>query len=237
MQSKTALMDLRSSGFENIGVDLIYGFEGQSLKGWIKTLKQAIEFEPEHLSCYQLSIEKRTPFARLYKKGMLDPLSEEKQSAFFLATSKFLEEHGYMHYEISNFAKNEICISRHNCKYWHHVPYLGLGPSAHSFENSTRWWNIRSVRKYCEMLEGGKVPIEGYENLTEEQLRLEKVSLGLMTSQGLDLKKTPGNPESNDLLLRLQDSGFLKIINNRIMPTRKGFLVADSLPLCLLSFV
>ena len=235
-QAERAMKLLRSLGFENIGVDLIYGFQGQSIKGWINTLKRAIEFEPEHLSCYQLSIEKQTPFVRLYKKGLLSPLSEEMQSAFFLTTSKFLEQHGYTHYEISNFAKNNSFFSRHNRKYWHHVPYLGLGPSAHSFQNSTRWWNIKSVKKYCEMLEGGKAPIDGYENLTEEQLRLEKISLGLRTSQGLDLNKIPDSPESNNMLLRLQDSGFLQIINNKIMPTKKGFLVADQLPLYLLSF-
>jgi oxygen-independent coproporphyrinogen-3 oxidase len=233
MQSKTALMDLRSSGFENIGVDLIYGFEGQSLKGWLKTLKQAVEFKPEHLSCYQLSIEKRTPFARLYKKGMLAPLSEEKQSAFFLTTSKFLEQHGYTHYEISNFAKNDSLVSRHNSKYWHHVPYLGLGPSAHSFKNSTRWWNIRSVRKYCEMLEGGKAPIEGYENLTEEQLRLESISLGVRTREGFYLEDISCDPQSNEKLSGLQESGFLKVENSRVVSTTKGFLVADRLPLFL----
>jgi oxygen-independent coproporphyrinogen-3 oxidase len=230
-QSKKALMDLRSAGFENIGVDLIYGFEGQTLEGWLKNLKQAMEFEPEHVSCYQLSIEKKTPFGRLQEKGMLTPPCEEKQRIFFVATSHFLKEHGYMHYEISNFAKKDSLVSRHNSKYWHHVPYLGLGPSAHSFQKSTRRWNTRSVKKYCEMLEGGKAPIAGHENLTEEQLRLEKVSLGLRTKQGLDLKNISGNPASNDVLLMLRDSGFLKITDNRILPTRKGFLVADSLPL------
>jgi oxygen-independent coproporphyrinogen-3 oxidase len=235
-QSKTAFMDLRSFGFENIGMDLIYGFEGQTLKGWIKTLIQAVEFNPEHLSCYQFTIEKKTPFGRLNEKGMLTPPGEEKERIFFLATSNFLKDHGYIHYEISNFARNDSLVSRHNSKYWHHVPYLGLGPSAHSFQNSTRRWNIRSVKKYCEMLEEGNAPIDGYENLTKEQLRLEKVSLGLRTSQGLDLKKIPGAPELNNLLFRLRDSGFLKIINNRILPTQKGFLVADQLPLYLLSF-
>jgi oxygen-independent coproporphyrinogen-3 oxidase len=235
-QSKTAFMDLRSFGFENIGMDLIYGFEGQTLKGWIKTLIQAVEFNPEHLSCYQFTIEKKTPFGRLNEKRMLTPPDEEKERIFFLATSNFLKGHGYIHYEISNFARNDSLISRHNSKYWHHVPYLGLGPSAHSFQNSTRRWNIRSVKKYCEMLEEGNAPIDGYENLTKEQLRLEKVSLGLRTSQGLDLKKIPGAPELNNLLFRLRDSGFLKIINNRILPTQKGFLVADQLPLYLLSF-
>jgi oxygen-independent coproporphyrinogen-3 oxidase len=235
-QSKTALMDLRSSGFENIGIDLIYGFEGQTLEGWIKTLKQAMEFEPEHLSCYQLTIEKKTLFGRHNKRGMLTPFDEEKECIFFLATSNFLKDHGYIHYEISNFARNDYLVSRHNSKYWHHVPYLGLGPSAHSFQNSTRRWNIRSVKKYCDMLEQGKAPIEGYENLTEEQLTIEKVSLGLRTNQGLDLKEIPGNSELNSMLLTLQDRGYLKKISNRIAPTTKGFLVADQLPLHLLSF-
>jgi oxygen-independent coproporphyrinogen-3 oxidase len=233
-QSKTALMDLRSAGFENIGLDLIYGFEGQTLEGWVRTLKQAVEFRPEHLSCYQLTIEKKTPFGRLYENGMLTPPGEENERIFFMATSNFLKDTGYIHYEISNFARKVNLVSRHNSKYWQHVPYLGLGPSAHSFQNPTRRWNIRSVKKYCEMLEGGKAPIEGYENLTEEQMRLEKVSLGLRTNQGIDLKKIPGNPELNDLLLRLRDSGLIKITNNRILPTRKGFLVADQLPLYLL---
>jgi len=233
-QSKKALMALRSAGFENIGMDLIYGFEGQTLEGWLKNLKQAMEFEPEHLSCYQLTIEEKTPFGKLNEKGMLKPPGEENERNFFVATSHFLKEHGYIHYEISNFAGNDCLFSRHNCKYWQHIPYLGLGPSAHSFQNSTRRWNIRSVKKYCEMLEVGKAPIAGHENLTEELLRLEKVSLGLRTNQGLDLKNISGNPASNDVLLMLRDSGFLKIIDNRILPTGKGFLVADQLPLYLM---
>ena len=229
--SKKAIEDLRSCGFENIGLDLIYGLEGQTLKGWIKTLKQAMGFEPEHLSCYQLAIEKRTPFGRLYERGLLMPPGEEKERNFFLATSHFLKERGYIHYEISNFAKNASLVSRHNCKYWFHVPYLGLGPSAHSFHNSTRRWNTRSLKKYCEMLENGNIPVEGYENLTEDQLDLERISLGLRTRQGFDAQKLPDNPALKGALSSLRDSGFLKITNNRIVPTGKGFLVADSLPL------
>lgn len=231
-QAERALELLRLFGFRNIGVDLIYGFEGQSLKSWIKTLKRALEFQPEHFSCYQLTFEKQTQFGRLFEKGVIKPLSEEKQSAFFLTTSRYLEDHGYVHYEISNFAKNGTCVSRHNRKYWNHIAYLGIGPSAHSFQNSTRWWNVRSVRSYCGMLENGKTPIEGYEGLSDEQLNLEEVALGLRMSVGLDLKKFPDNPESNHMLQTLQDSGFLQQKNGRIMPTRKGFLVADKLPLC-----
>ena len=230
-QSKKAIEDLRSFGFENIGLDLIYGLEGQTLKDWIRTLKQAMGFEPEHLSCYQLAIEKGTPFGRLYERGLLMPPGEEKERNFFLATSHFLKERGYIHYEISNFAKNASLVSRHNCKYWFHVPYLGLGPSAHSFHNSTRRWNTRSLKKYCEMLENGNIPVEGYENLTEDQLDLERISLGLRTRQGFDAQKLPDNPALKGALSSLRDSGFLKITNNRIVPTGKGFLVADSLPL------
>lgn len=234
VQSKEALMVLRSAGFENIGLDLIYGFAGQTLESWVKTLKQAIKFKPEHISCYQLAIEKKTLFGRLYEEGILAPPCEESERLFFLTTSHFLKDHGYIHYEISNFAKNDSLVSRHNCKYWHHTPYLGLGPSAHSFQNSTRWWNLRSVKRYCEMLENRKAPIEGHENLTDDQWKLEEVSLGLRTSQGVDLKKITLNPEQKDMLSTLRDSGFFKIIENRLLPSQKGFLVADRLPLYLI---
>ncbi len=231
--AEQTLKKLRSSGFENVGVDLIYGLEGQSLKGWIETLKRAVSFRPEHLSCYQLTIEKGTPFWRMKEKGMIEPLDEEEGRAFFLTTSRFLEECGYIHYEISNFAREKACCSRHNWKYWRHVPYLGLGPSAHSFQNSTRWWNFRSIKKYCEALEDQKAPVEDRESLTEEQIRLESVALGLRTSEGFDLKSHCAGPELTDMLSCLQESGFLRIINNRVLPTKKGFLVADRLPLYL----
>lgn len=229
--AEQTLKKLRSSGFENVGVDLIYGLGGQSLKGWIETLKRTVEFRPEHLSCYQLTIEKETPFWRMKEKGMIELLDEEEGRAFFLTTSRFLEECGYIHYEISNFAREKAYCSHHNWKYWRHVPYLGLGPSAHSFQNSTRWWNFRSIEKYCEALEDRKAPVEDRESLTEEQMRIESIALGLRTSEGFDLKSHCDGPELTDTLSCLQESGFLRISNNRVLPTKKGFLVADRLPL------
>ncbi len=232
-QAAKALNDLRSSGFENISIDLIYGFEGQSTKDLVNTLGKAISFQPEHLSCYQLTLEKKTLFWKLKDRGLLRPLSEREQSSFFLTTSQFLEENGYIHYEISSFAREDIYSSRHNFKYWRHTPYLGLGPSAHSFHETNRWWNVRSVRKYCDALEGGRAPVEGSEDLSNEQLKFESIILGLRTRNGFDQKRIADNLQSREMLPGLQNSGLLRVANGRIVPTRKGFLVADYLASCL----
>ena len=99
-----------------------------------------------------------------------------------------------MHYEVSNFAKGAHFRSRHNRKYWDHTPYLGLGPSAHSFSGQKRWWNLRSIRKYCSALEAGGLPVEGSEDLTPEQIRLETLALGLRTKEGVDRDVIPHTP-------------------------------------------
>jgi oxygen-independent coproporphyrinogen-3 oxidase len=227
-----ALRNLRVCGFNNVGIDLIYGIEGQSLKGWISTLRHALAVRPEHISCYQLAIEKRTPFWRMKQKRMMKPFSEEKERTFFMETSKILEDNGYLHYEVSNFARKTVYYSRHNAKYWHHVPYLGLGPSAHSFQESTRWWNFRSIRQYCTALGTRKVPVEGYENLTDEQIKLECIALGLRTRDGFEARQINNNPFSIEALSKLQHLGFLQVKGDRIVPTKEGLLVADHLPLC-----
>lgn len=226
-----AFENLRASGFTNIGMDLMYGFEGQTLKDWMNTLKRALTYEPEHLSCYQLTFEKKTPFWKMKEQGQLLPISEEKEKNFFLLTSQFLEDNGYIHYEISNFARGSSLYSRHNWKYWVHTPYLGLGPSAHSFQDSIRWWNFRSIRQYCKALETQKMPVEESEKLTQAQLDLESIALGLRTRQGFILEKTSHDPAFYNTLFSLQNSGFLRVINGKAVPTRKGFLIADRLPL------
>lgn len=230
--AERVLEDIRSSGFDNMGLDLIYGLEQQTMEGWVKTLEDAISFRPEHISCYQLTMEKGTPFGRMRDRGLLKPVNEEREASYFLNTSAFLGDAGYIHYEISNFAKDLSFCSRHNSKYWQHVPYLGLGPSAHSFQGGARWWNVRSVRRYCESLERGCVPVEGHETLSEEQRRMEAVSLGLRTRNGISLEEAGCDPETCDAVLRLKESGHILIDKGRIVPTRKGFLVADHLPLC-----
>jgi oxygen-independent coproporphyrinogen-3 oxidase len=214
-------------------MDLIYGVEGQTLRAWLDTLKRALHFKPFHLSCYQLSIEPGTLFEEVQREGGIRPLGEKTERAFFLLTSNFLETNGYIHYEVSNFARNESCCSRHNRKYWDHTPYLGLGPSAHSFSGKKRWWNVDSVDQYIGALNAGKAPLEDFELLTDDQLKLESVALGLRTIKGVSLKELPRSRETKRKLAWLQNSGCLKRRNNRVIPTKKGFLVADSLPVYL----
>ena len=223
---------LRSAGFDNISIDLIYGIPGQKIDHWFNTLKKAIALLPEHISCYQLTFEKKTPFWKRLQKGEITPLDEEAEKRFFIETSSYLESNGYIHYEISNFAKEKRYFSQHNQKYWLHIPYLGLGPSAHSFDGKRRWWNWASIRKYCNALENGILPIEDIEELTDEQIRIEKVFLGLRTCYGIE-KEIIGHV-SEDVLSMLERNELLHIEDKRIIPTKKGFSVADQLTVYLI---
>jgi oxygen-independent coproporphyrinogen-3 oxidase len=229
-QTERALSGIRSAGFDNMGIDLIYGLENQSLDSWRKTLERAVELQPEHLSCYQLTYEDRTRFGAMKRKGCIKPKEEEEERTFFLSTSQFLEERGYIHYEISNFARGEKHFSRHNQKYWRHVPYLGLGPAAHSFLGRERWWNIRSVKKYCLALAENRRPLEDSETLSDEQLQLETLFMGFRAKHGLDLEFFDALPESERILGDLKKRGLVTIEAGGVTPTLEGFAVADRLP-------
>lgn len=230
--AETAIRRLMDAGFENLTIDLMYGFREQSLQDWQETLQRALSFEPAHLSCYQLTVEPHTCFWKRVHAGRLLPIDEEEARTQFLFTSRFLEAHGYLHYEISSFARDERCYARHNWKYWTHAPYLGLGPAAHSFLRGKRWWNVRSVRRYIHELNAGAPPIAASETLSEEQLALEAMALGMRTSRGVSLH-TIGSGQANPHLSRFMEEGFLKMTRGRVLPTRKGFLIADYLPTCL----
>jgi len=227
-----AVSRLRDAGFDNVGLDLIYGLPGQDMGRWFHTLETALSFEPEHLSCYQLTVEEGTVFGHMKEKGNLAPIGEDLEREFFLSTSEFLTEKGYLHYEISNFARDRERTCRHNEKYWHRVPYLGLGPSAHSFHQGRRWWNVRSVRGYCKALRDSRSPVEGQETLSPAQVHLESVALGLRTRRGCDFSEIL-NPVETKRIEELESRGFLRRDGNRVIPTREGFLVADHLPVYL----
>ena len=174
-QARQVITHARQSGFKNLGIDLIYGVPGQTHDSWLETLETAMKYSPEHLSCYELTIEENTPFASELQKGRFAVLGEEAQREFFIRTSEFLKTKGYIHYEVSNFARGDEYLSRHNQKYWDHFPYFGLGPGAHSFNGSRRWWNHRSVEKYIAAVEKGILPIQSFEDLTGEQRMLEVI--------------------------------------------------------------
>ncbi|MGA1841123.1 MAG: radical SAM family heme chaperone HemW [bacterium] len=239
-EARASIKIARDAGVNNLGLDLIYGLPGQSGESWAMDLEQVIDLRPEHISCYQLTIEDGTLFGKSRKQGRLLPLSEDKEYGFFITTSKTLTQTGYHHYEISNFSRGRQYISRHNTKYWKHIPYLGLGPSAHSFIAGERYWNHKSVEKYCKAIEYGKLPIEGREKLTKDQVHLESLYIGFRTWDGLDLKSFKegfGQDLTVDppgMLSLLKEQGRVEIKDGRLKPTLQGMAVADALAIMLL---
>ena len=231
--AKKALALIHGHGFDNVGIDLMNGLPGQTEKRWMNTLEEALSFEPAHISCYQLTIGSKTVFGKMVQEGKLKMPSEEKQRKIFLSTSRFLQERGFIHYEVSNFARGKKYRSRHNLKYWRHIPYLGLGPAAHSFQNNRRWWNVRSVEQYCAALNKNDKPIEGDEKLSPEQLELERLFLGFRNLEGVNIKDTFDKPPCENALKRLITSKYVEVRSGKIIPTVKGYLIADRLPLML----
>lgn len=229
--AREAIHLIQSAGFTNFGIDLINGLPGQSAKNWMKTLEEASSFGPAHLSCYQLTINEETPFGKMVREGILKLPSDEKQRNLFLSTSRFLKERGFMHYEVSNFASGEGSRSRHNMKYWRHVPYLGLGPGAHSFYGNVRWWNLRSVEHYIEAFNKKEMPVEGSEMLSNEQLDLERLFLGLRNREGVEITGALDGSFNKVVLKRLIADKLVEIHDGKIIPTPAGYLIADRLPL------
>jgi oxygen-independent coproporphyrinogen-3 oxidase len=236
-EALSAIEHSRWAGFHNLGVDLIYGIPGQGIESWLDSLARAVDFAPEHLSCYQLSIEKNTLLEKELERGKFSIPGEGLQYDFFIKTAEFLENSGYLHYEVSNFARGFKYFSRHNQKYWDHTPYLGLGPAAHSFLGNQRWWNHPTLHPYLAEIQEGRPPIQASEVLTPEQLRLEAICLGLRTRKGIQLKDLLENhkydllSEKKGLLTKLQQEGFLAIEDDYLYPTRAGLAVADRLAL------
>jgi len=236
-QAFSAIEASRKAGFRNVGLDLIYGVPGQNLEGWLDSLDQAVVFLPEHISCYQLTLETATPLGRRYATGEFSIPGEEQQREFFLETSRFLNDAGYTHYEVSNFALGSEYTSRHNQKYWDHSPYLGLGPAAHSFQFDQRWWNCRSLAQYLSSVSAGSLPVEGRETLTIEQMQLEALYLGLRTKMGIDLQDFRNRyhadllTEKKELLVKLKEAELISIQNGHLCPTVAGLAVADRLAL------
>jgi len=236
-QAIDTIEDARRAGFENIGIDLIYGIPGQDLSTWGNTLRDAISFDTEHLSCYQLSVGDDTPLGKRQRMGEFVMPDDDAQYEFFMTTSTILERAGYVHYEVSNFARNLNTVSKHNSKYWSHTPYLGIGPSAHSFAENRRWWNQNSLTKYLTDMDAGKAPVASSEALSFDELRLEAMFLGLRTMEGIDLKhfntrfKCDLLEEKAEIIKTLQNSGAIKIEDGYLRPTTAGLAVADSLSL------
>lgn len=239
-QARSAVLSAVAAGFDTVSFDLIYGLPRQSAESWSRTLDQAAGLGAEHISCYQLTIESNTPFARQAAHGSLSPLPDRLQADLFFLTHQRLGEHGFEGYEVSNLARTPRHRSRHNQKYWRHLPYLGIGPSAHSFDGRVRRWNERHLHRWHRRLVEDGTAEAGRERLSDVQLATEALMLGFRTHQGVDLEACrrrfgfdllSGNRQRVEQWL---DDGLLDRRTGtdgglRLAPSLRGMAVADSL--------
>jgi putative oxygen-independent coproporphyrinogen III oxidase len=228
-QARASIDDLRAAGFSNLGIDLIAGLPGQDWTRRLASVEQALELEPDHLSCYDLTIEPGTPLSLAVERGELTLPDDDILARGAQAVAELLGQRGYEHYEVSNYARSTALRSRHNQKYWRHLPYLGLGPAAHSFDGAQRWWNTASVTTYCERLGNQASPVEAREVLSDEQLRVERLGLGFRTLEGVALADLESAQDSAALLAQLAAEGLVTIEAERVKPTGRGLDVADGL--------
>lgn len=230
-----AVEGARRAGFENIGLDLIYGLPGQSPEAWRCDLESAMAMAPEHLSCYMLSYEPGTALDHLRRKGRIRPLPDRNVGELFLMTIDVLGAGGYAQYEISNFARSREFESRHNRKYWNFAPYLGLGPSAHSFLPPKRCWNGRDTETYIRTLRQGGSPIEEEERLDREQRMMEAFYLGLRQTRGISIAEFEDRfgidfrTRFGGLLSELSENGWRQEDATRCALTPKGMLLLDAI--------
>lgn len=224
--SRNAIELIRNACIKNLCVDLIYGIVGQSKKSLNNTLCEVMSYKPEHISSYQLTIKDGTHFDRMLKNKMIKRISENDESNIYIKISDFFTENGYIHYEVSSFAK-EGFVSKHNSKYWNHEPYLGLSCSAHSFYKNRRWWNVSSIDEYIYKLKDQNLPIESEEILDDDQLATERIMLKFRTNNGIKLSLL--EKKECDEIDKLATIGYINVVGDFIFPTVRGFLVADSL--------
>ena len=233
--ARNAVKACLEGGFETVSVDLMFGLPDQDLAAWSENLEIVLALGPEHVSCYQLTIHEGTAYGRRRARGRLAELPESAQADFFEYTHARLADAGLVAYEVSNFARESRHRSRHNLKYWRHAPYLGLGPSAHSFDGARRWWNHRALDDYAKRITRGERAVEAGESLDGEALALEALMLGLRTVEGIDLAgyrsrygvDLPGL--NRRLIATLVGDGLVRCDASALRPTRSGLAVADGL--------
>lgn len=183
MQAVQSVKWAKHAGFSNISIDLIYGLPNQSLDEWERNVQIAVELSVQHISAYHLTYHEGTVFYDQLKKGLLKELPDESSLQQFEILVVRLKEAGFEHYEISNFCQPGF-YSKHNSSYWQNKKYLGIGPSAHSFEHRTRRWNVASIAKYIDSIENSQ-PYYEEEILTEQDRYNDFIITGLRTAWGI----------------------------------------------------
>lgn len=232
-QAETAVKRSQDAGFENISIDLIYGIPTLSDENWKKNLHYSFSLNVPHISAYSLTVEPNTALNKLITKGKLTPVNEEQSIKHFKVLMQQTRENDFLHYEVSNFCKKDY-FSKHNSNYWKGIKYLGLGPSAHSYNKVERQWNISDTQKYIEHLDSNKLLYEK-EVLSETDKLNEYIMTSLRTMWGCDLDYIEtyfGISEKTRLEKKsVQFIDDKKMINekNHLILSDEGFLFADGI--------
>lgn len=231
-QAKKALINARNAGFDNISLDLIFAVPHAAYDLYYD-VTQCLDFAPQHISTYNLTIEPETVFGRQLQKNQLTELDQDRAADQYLYIIEALEKSGYEHYEVSNFGMPGY-RSQHNQSYWQQKPYLGIGPGAHSFDGSSRQFNIAHNHKYMQAINNGTIPFER-EELTWQQQCSEQIMTGLRTNTGVNLMDLRQRFDY-DLLQqqasycrRLIDDDFAFVHENHLILKLKGKLIADQI--------
>ena len=229
--ARQAIDNLQSAinQFDNITIDLIYGHPLLTNEKWEQNVERVISLNIPHISCYALTVEPKTPLHKMINEKKKENIQQEKQAEQFLLLMHWLQDASYEHYEISNFSKPGF-RSRHNSSYWQGKNYLGLGPSAHSFDGKSRQWNVSNNNVYIDSLLKNQIPFEK-EILTPVQQANEYIMTSLRTAEGLDLGRvsTASHQTLLDSSRKFIDAGKLILKKNRLILTKEGKLFADGI--------
>jgi oxygen-independent coproporphyrinogen-3 oxidase len=230
-QALQCIQDAKQAGFNNISVDLIYGTPTLTEIQWAKNLEITVQLDVQHLSCYALTVEPGTALAKWITSKQAPPVDESKQAEHFEILMDWAEQNQFEQYEISNFAKNQK-YSRHNSSYWSGEKYLGLGPSAHSFNGEKRQWNIRNNYEYINTINAGRIPFQE-ERLSANQQYNEYIMTRLRTSQGCnieEIRKRFGDKSAEEFFrdsIKFVNEGLIEHERQNFRLTRNGKYFAD----------
>jgi len=226
-QTELAVRALKRGGIDNISLDLIFALPAQLQRSWEYDLAKALDLGPAHVSLYGLTVEPQTPLAHWADRGAAVQGTEEVYEREFLTAHQMMTAADFEHYEVSNFARPGL-NSRHNSAYWTGAPYVGVGPSAHSFDGMTRRWNVSAYSEWVRRLSAGASVVGGAESLTEENRSSEEVYLGLRTRRGLTISE-----DEMPRLSKWEAAGWALIDDPldrpRVRLTPTGWLRLDSL--------
>ncbi|HBX63634.1 MULTISPECIES: radical SAM family heme chaperone HemW [unclassified Empedobacter] len=220
-EAETSIKLAQDFGFENITIDLIYGSTTTTNEMWKQNLQKAIELNVPHISSYALTVEEKTILNHQIKKGITKPVDEDRQNEQFQLLVDTLTSNDFIQYEISNFGKEEY-FSLHNSNYWKGIHYLGIGPSAHSYNGKTRAWNIANNSKYIQAINENNLPQE-IEVLNEVEKFNEMIMIGLRTIYGIDLNRI--NSEFSQPLVNSFHQELNQLINENLVEKKENKII------------